>query len=943
MMVGNKDSGGGAAKTGVVAPVPINTPSLRQEIHGSQGDSTGIASINRSSSGGGWGSASGASSSEANPASQGTAGGSGRGRADGTRQGGDDVFTRHFPDLRAGLEQAEKLDAVSKASSKVAPLRKPKPEPAKSQGPSLRPRGTQGFCFCRKHAVLGSQPRFETLSCRPCRTIRHSLSWRGWRSFLYFHAVDVTNDSLASYFSLSFFAGQIPCFSVSLRAAMLKPTGSAGGGSAATAAAQAAIADAVHNRVATAPKAEERRRPVASFADEISTKSRWTERPAQEGGARTRRGGRGGEGRGIGGSSWESNREGGRGAGRGGRGFDRGERGGGAFQDKDRRGFRHNPDRSSINSTRGRESIFGSGAHVGMAHSSQDNTTNGGAKTPTTTYVRQHGPPPRKLSTAAPTTAPTKHDDQPPAVQQPTRSSAYSASSRPSDESREDPWGKSTETSSKWRPAQQTTDAPTETPDSPSSSPQSASYVRAHGPPRRSGQDGGEVDEHGATSTLSRQDHDAGGEATSRFGGSWGASEQSRGALEKEPSAGVERTLSGRWKEPAGSLAPPPPPTNTRWKEPKEEPRAGVRRWSREEGQMGSGRWGRSVEEDGDVDGAVVHSPSHSNSWKESTNDGWGLEGGTHSREDRNASAAAASSATETSEQQHAGDDCNAPIAPIGTGGVVSGEETAERSDAKEPAVTTTAEGASPSDGSSFRGSFTQQQQQAQPVIRNASWEPQLPRGGGGGGGGAGDLWEAPVQGRDSHPHQQRSGQGGSSTSGGASQPWSDPWGTSGFGIPAGGDQGSRSMASFLESDEPRKDRYLPPALRNRTPSQGNHEDSTNDQSADQETNPIPASLPDTDVSAQDLVIPGRVGIAAPSPDSSSAGVAKAPMYEQQDQQQQQQQQQPPLEGWQQAGRGTQASHQIRQDQTGQAVGPQLNQQQQPVHHPQQVSSWRQS
>ncbi|CAM9665287.1 unnamed protein product, partial [Ectocarpus fasciculatus] len=126
--------------------------------------------------------------------------GKGKGRRDGSgRQRGDDVFTRHFPDLRAGLEQAEKLDAVTKASSRVAPLRKPKSEPAKDQGPSLRPR------------------------------------------------------------------------------AMLKPTGSAGGGSAATAAAQAAIADAVHNRVATAPKPEERRRPMASFADEISTKSRWAE------------------------------------------------------------------------------------------------------------------------------------------------------------------------------------------------------------------------------------------------------------------------------------------------------------------------------------------------------------------------------------------------------------------------------------------------------------------------------------------------------------------------------------------------------------------------------------------------------------------------------------------------------------------------------------------
>lgn len=143
MMVGTKDPGGGA-KTGVVAPVPINTPSLRQEIHGSQGDSAGIASINRASSGGGWGSALGASSaSEGNATGHGTAGGKGKGRGDGSnRQGGDDVFTRHFPDLRAGLEQAEKLDAVTKASSKVTPLRKPKPEP-KGQGPSLRPRGMQ--------------------------------------------------------------------------------------------------------------------------------------------------------------------------------------------------------------------------------------------------------------------------------------------------------------------------------------------------------------------------------------------------------------------------------------------------------------------------------------------------------------------------------------------------------------------------------------------------------------------------------------------------------------------------------------------------------------------------------------------------------------------------------------------------------------------------------
>lgn len=150
MMVGNKDNSTTGAKTGVVAPVPINTPSLRQEIHGSLGDNAAIASINRASAGGGWGSAAGAASESAGNPDQAGGGGKGRGRGGGgaRSQGGDDVFTRHFPDLRAGLEQAERLDAVTKASSKVAPLRKPKPEPTKDQGPSLRPRGAFETMLC---------------------------------------------------------------------------------------------------------------------------------------------------------------------------------------------------------------------------------------------------------------------------------------------------------------------------------------------------------------------------------------------------------------------------------------------------------------------------------------------------------------------------------------------------------------------------------------------------------------------------------------------------------------------------------------------------------------------------------------------------------------------------------------------------------------------------
>eukprot|EP00752_Nemacystus_decipiens_P004067 g3724.t1 len=750
MMVGTKDPGGGA-KTGVVAPVPINTPSLRQEIHGSQGDNTGIASINRASSGGGWGSAVGASSaSESNADGHGTAGGKGKGRGDGSSRqgGGDDVFTRHFPDLRAGLEQAEKLDAVTKASSKVAPLRKPKPEPAKSQGPSLRPR------------------------------------------------------------------------------AMLKPTGSAGGGSAATAAAQAAIADAVHNRVASAPKPEERRRPVTSFADEISTKSRWTERSQQDGGAKARRGGRGGEGRGFGGSAWETSKEGSRGFGKGGRGFDRGERGGDTFHDKDRRNSRHTADRSTMNNTRGRESIFGTGGHAGAANSSQDSTSSG-TKAPTTTYVRQHGPPPRKPAAATPAPKP-QHDDSP-AIQQPTRSSAYSASARSSDQSREDSWGKVAETSSKWRPAQQSVDTPPEaspTLDSPST--QSVSYVRTYGPPRGSGRET-QADEHSATSAaFSRQENDSGGEATSRFGSSWGTSEQSRGGADRESSGGAERTVSGRWKEPTSSLAPPPPPTNTRWKEPKEEPKTGARRWkAKEEGQTGSGGWGRSAEEDGDVDGggaaaaALIPSPSQNSSWKESSSDGWGLEVGKRVEE-----------MPTTSSTPDNVEDSVSIAAAIGANGGISGDKSVEVSGAEEP-VGTPAQDIPTEDESTFRGSFTQQQQ-SQPVIRTASWEPQLPRGGGGG-----DLWDTQGHGRDSHPQQPGSGQGGPSTSGGASRPWSDPWGTSGFGLSASGDQGSGSMASFLDNDEPRKERYLPPALRNRTPSQGNQEDAANVPSVDDATETI--------------------------------------------------------------------------------------------------------
>ena len=740
-------------------------------------------------------------------------------------------------------------------------------------------------------------------------------------------------------------------------AAMLKPTGSAGGGSAATAAAQAAIADAVHNRVVPAPKVEETRRPVPSFADEISTKSRWSERPpSQDGGTRGRGGGRDAEGR-SGGGAWGTHREGGRGGGKAGRSFDRGDRGGrDSFQDKDRRHVRQNSDRSANTSSRARESIFGSGSHVGAVNSNQDITSSASTKAPTSTYVRQHGPPPRKAATPAPALA---QQEGPPASQRPTSSSSQSASTRGDEQCDGDPWNASAEASSKWRSssaasAQQPADPPAEAPaafDSTSTS--STSYVRTHGPPRRASREG-QGDEQGeGLSTTTRPDHDASGEVTSRFGDSWGALEQGHGSVDRDSMGSGERTLSGRWKEPTSSLAPPPAPTSNRWKEPKEEPRAVPRRWkSREEGHMGSGRWGREDNGDADSNGvvapAVSSSPSQSSSWR--ADDSWALEGGEHARRDTDVTTTAATS--ENVERQHSPDDDEGVALGVGSGVTAPPENTADgvtvSADASGPS---TSQDISPDDATAFRGSFAQQQQ-AQSGMRTASWEPQLPRGG--------DLWENPGHGHESLPQKQGQVRASPPVPGGSSQPWGDPWGTSGFGLSTSGDQGSNAMASFLanEPDGPRKGRYLPPALRNRTPSEGTQGDAATTSSVEQETETNPPSLPEVavaNVSPQDLAMPGGGGgIGASSP--GGADLTKAPLYEQpppppQQQQQQpqpqsqppppppqQQQQQPqaPLEEWQQ--RGAQAPHRAQQDETGHPVEHQLHQRR-PIHQPHQVTN----
>lgn len=677
---------------------------------------------------------------------------------------------------------------------------------------------------------------------------------------------------------------------------MLKPTGSAGGGSAATAAAQAAIKDAVHNRVATTLKPEERRRNTPSFADEIGTKSRWAggRPPSQEAGGRGRGGGRGGGGRG-GGGAWDTNRDGGRERGGGGPGYDR-ERGtrGDAFQDKDRRSFTHASERVSdrgsdrpASNSRGRESIFGAGAHVGMANSNQDGTS-GGTKTLATTYVRQHGPPPRKATTQGASTP--VQQEQPPATQQPTRSAAYSASARSGYASEAEASGTSTETS-KWRPASSpsisTADAPEVSTTLESCSSQSGSYVRTHGPPRRSGREG-QGDEQGGGG----RGCDAGEEGNPRFGGSW-APEQSRGVADRDSVGSGERTLSGRWKEPASSLAPPPAPTNTRWKEPKEEP--SVRRWKgREEVQMGSGRWGRSVCDQDDVDsGNVAHvaqsSPSQGSSWKEEPADEWGLPAVEHEDVEVVSSAAVGHLEQQADDASSQHDEADAGVAAVAGDPV---DAVVVSIDASGP-PSTTAEGTSPEDPASFRSSFVQQPAAAttaapvaQPVLRNASWEPQLP-----------------------------------TSSGGASQPWGDPWGTPGFSLSANNDQGSSAMASFLGNGpgDARKDRHLPPALRNRTPSEGNQGDASTVSSIDQEADKI-----SKDVSTQDLVMPGAGGgMATVSPGCGTD--AKAPLYEQQ---------QAPLEEWQQGE--AQAPHRAAQDQAAHPVEPELHQRQ-PIHQSHQV------
>lgn len=705
---------------------------------------------------------------------------------------------------------------------------------------------------------------------------------------------------------------------------MLKPTGSEGGGSAATAAAQAAIADAVHNRVATARKPEERRKNETSFADEIGSKSRWPGRSAlEDGGGRGRLGG-GGGGRG----GWETSRGRGRDRG-GGRGYDRNRGSRDDSQDNGRRSGGWSSDRST-NNTRARESIFGSGAHIGMGNPEHENA-GAGPKALTTTYVRQHGPPPRKAPTPGASSvriqAPTQQQEQAPASEHPVLST-HSASPRLGCQPDADPWS-GTDDTSKWRsppsPSAQPISAPEAIPTLESASPHSGSYVRTHGPPRRpnslSSREG-LGDEQGSATISSRpeggqatgRDFDTSGEDASRYGGSWGGSEHGRGGTERDSLGGGDRTLSGRWKVPAASLAPPPTPTNTRWKEPREEPiapRVGVRKWKsggRDEGQIESARWSRDAEDAGHVDGScdpdASPSPTQNGSWNESAEGGWRL----HGAENRDGVELPSTSAGEKKEQEVDSGGVK-PETGAAAVAVTSGESVGIASASVDINVssTSTVKEESPGDVPSFQTSFVPQRSTvAQPVIRTTSWEPQLPRGS--------DAWSAAGHGRDTQGDNQGPGQSGSSGSG-ASQPWSDPWGTSGFGISTGNDQGSSAIASLLGNSgpgEPRKDRYLPPALRNRTTSEGNQADVSNmptdDQESETTSTPLPEDVASTDVSTQDLVIPGTGGMVGAGT-SGGPAAPKAPVYEQQ---------QTPLKEWQQDD--SQAPHRGQQDQSAHPV-----------------------
>ncbi|CAM9215663.1 unnamed protein product [Choristocarpus tenellus] len=562
----------------------------------------------------------------------------------------------------------------------------------------------------------------------------------------------------------------------------------------------------------------------------------------------------GGRDRTGGSRTWERNREGAKELGRdriGGRdgvlgserSWDRDSWGNEGFQDKehDRGGATWNRDRDRGSGTRDRECGF-SGVH--------GHTSGGSNLAPVTTYVRQHGPPPRKLASQQP---PVQNQQEAP-THQPTRSSAYSSRSSSTSKpySKSDAWDLSISETNKQHspssPAAKADSASVTTPTPAStSSPQSGCYVRTYGPPRCSPSGGDaaeELDEQGTRPTNHRPgghvlegDEDPGTESVPRsFGGSWGESEpQDQGS--KSGDVGGEQLSSGRWKE---TIAPPvPAPTNSRWKEPKEDPAvgSGACRWKvRDEAPAipGQGRWTRGLGESGGED-STTSTPNNA-SWKGRTDEEWKPEA---DGVGENLSPVSGRFTKKAEEEQ--GQDGDNAESGLPDGGVIKGAATTTGS-GTSPVLTG---GGSPDVPQPYRSPFTQS---AATLPHTTSWEPQLPRAGE-------HTWSAP-----SREPQTEQGQGHGST-GQGSQPWGDPWGTSGFNVPTDGEGSSAGMASLLPSEH-RKDRYLPPALRNRDSAQGSQGDTPVTPVAVPEAAPAP---PPSDcptqvgTSHQDMLLPGTV------------------------------------------------------------------------------------
>ncbi|CAM9221576.1 unnamed protein product [Phaeothamnion confervicola] len=149
IVLNSREKPGVSAKSGVVAPVPFNTPSLRKETAGLDADYGGCgppagakfgwqsaeadpaaATVAFNGGGGGpRGTVRANGSGPAGAASDATRGLEGRGPAAGRgTRGGDEIFSRHFPELSAAREQEERAKAAAKAAARAGP--KPAPRGA---------------------------------------------------------------------------------------------------------------------------------------------------------------------------------------------------------------------------------------------------------------------------------------------------------------------------------------------------------------------------------------------------------------------------------------------------------------------------------------------------------------------------------------------------------------------------------------------------------------------------------------------------------------------------------------------------------------------------------------------------------------------------------------------------------------------------------------------